>query len=100
MLREAMSSEDMTFTAETGGLWRTGARYRYESLDGFFKPKAVAVVGASEKAGSVGGACLKNLVAVPFGGNVYPVNNQRPTVLGIKVESSEVLLSVGCVRPF
>ena len=44
------------------------------SLDGFFCPKAIAVIGASEKHGSVGRTLLWNLIKSPFGGTVFPVN--------------------------
>ncbi len=50
----------------------------------FFAPKAIAVIGASEVAGSVGRTVLWNLVSSPFGGTVYPVNDKRASVLGIK----------------
>ena len=50
----------------------------------FFAPKSVAVIGASETAGSVGRTVLWNLVSSPFGGTVYPVNDKRASVLGIK----------------
>ena len=53
-------------------------------LDAFFAPRAVAVVGATETAGSVGRTVLANLLAGPFHGTVYPVNPKRPTVLGVK----------------
>ena len=54
-------------------------------LDNLFFPKAVAVIGATEKVGSVGRVLLKNIVSSPFGGTVYPVNPKRPSVLGIRV---------------
>ncbi|MFP2927103.1 bifunctional acetate--CoA ligase family protein/GNAT family N-acetyltransferase [Pyxidicoccus sp. 3LG] len=53
-------------------------------LDILFAPRSVAVVGASERPGSVGRTVLWNLISNPFGGTVYPVNPQRPNVLGIK----------------
>src|SRR5262247_3719610 len=43
-------------------------------LDPIFMPRTVAVVGASERLGSVGRAVLWSLVSSPFGGTVYPVN--------------------------
>ncbi|MGB8915464.1 MAG: bifunctional acetate--CoA ligase family protein/GNAT family N-acetyltransferase [Candidatus Sulfotelmatobacter sp.] len=58
-------------------------RARPRLLDAVFSPKVVAVVGASERPGSVGQTVLSNLVATPFGGDVYPINPKRPTVLGI-----------------
>ena len=53
-------------------------------LDVFFEPKTVALIGATETVGSVGRTILKNLIASPFGGTVYPVNPKRPNVLGIR----------------
>jgi acetyltransferase len=48
-------------------------------LDMMFAPKSVAVIGASEKSGSVGRALLENLR--PFHGHVFPVNPNHATVL-------------------
>jgi acetyltransferase len=53
----------------------------YRPLDFFFNPKTVAVVGATDKIGSVGRAVLENLRG--FGGSVFPVNPKRAAVLGI-----------------
>jgi len=60
--------------------------YRYEprALDAIFKPRNVAVIGATETAGSVGRTVLWNLISNPFGGTVFPVNPKRSGVLGIK----------------
>jgi acetyltransferase len=55
-----------------------------QPLDVFFAPKTVAVIGATETAGTVGRTILWNLVGSPFGGTVFPVNPKRPSVLGIK----------------
>ena len=53
-------------------------------LDAIFSPRSVAVIGATDKAGSIGRRALGNLVGHPFGGTVYPVNPHRASVLGIK----------------
>jgi len=53
-------------------------------LDVFFKPRSVAVIGATDRAGHVGRTLLWNLISSPFGGTVYPVNLQKSSVLGIK----------------
>jgi acetyltransferase len=58
------------------------------SLDSLFKPKNVAVIGASENPGSVGRTILWNLISSPFGGTVFPVNPKRSSVLGIKAYPS------------
>ena len=63
-------------------LFRQGAAR--QPLDVFFSPKTVAVVGATETAGSVGRTILWNLISSPFGGTVFPVNPKRPSILGIK----------------
>ena len=57
---------------------------RTHPLDVFFQPESVAVIGATETAGSVGRTILWNLVSSPFGGTVFPVNPKRASVLGIK----------------
>ncbi len=64
--------------------------YRSEThpLDPLFLPRSVAVIGASERAGSVGRSVLWNLLSSPFGGTVFPVNAKRPNVLGIKAYPS------------
>ena len=54
------------------------------AMDSIFAPRTVAVVGASEKEGSVGRTVLRNLIASPFGGVVFPVNAKRSSVQGIK----------------
>src|SRR5215207_10703465 len=53
-------------------------------LDAIFHPRSIAVIGATEKEGSVGRTILWNLISSPFGGAVFPVNPKRPSLLGIK----------------
>ena len=53
-------------------------------LDRIFRPRSVAVIGATEREGSVGRTLLWNLIRNPFGGTVFPVNPQRRSVLGLK----------------
>ena len=57
-------------------------------LEVFFKPRSVAVVGATARKGSVGRAVLWNLISSPFDGTVYPVNPKRNSVLGIRAYPS------------
>ena len=57
-------------------------------LDPLFRPQSVAVIGATEKAGSVGRTVLWNLLSTPFGGTVLPINPKRPSILGIKAYPS------------
>ena len=59
-------------------------RRKNQPLSVFFSPKTVAVIGATENAGSVGRTVLWNLFTNPFGGTVFPGKSQRTSVLGIK----------------
>ncbi|HEU5163644.1 MAG TPA: GNAT family N-acetyltransferase [Thermoanaerobaculia bacterium] len=44
------------------------------SMKSIFEPKGIAVVGASRKAGSIGGELFRNLIRAGFQGRLYPVN--------------------------
>ena len=60
-------------------------RYKQDHpLNAIFAPRSVAVIGATEKAGSVGRTLVWNLNSNPFGGPVFPVNPKRASVLGIQ----------------
>lgn len=54
-----------------------------ENLDHVFNPTIIAVIGASERDGSVGAKILHNLVSSGYAGKIYPVNPFRKTVQGI-----------------
>ena len=58
------------------------------ALDVLISPRSVAVIGASEREGSVGRTVFWNLISNPFGGTVYPINNRRPNVMGVKAYPS------------
>ena len=53
-------------------------------LDAIFTPNNVAVIGATERLGSVGRTLVWNLISSPFGGAVFPINPKRSNILGIK----------------
>lgn len=57
-------------------------------LDAIFKPKSVAVVGATERDGSVGRTILLNLRNSEQQRRLYPVNPQHSQVLGLRAYSS------------
>lgn len=44
------------------------------SLELFFQPKSIAVIGASERRGSLGGLVIRNLIAGNFAGPIIPIN--------------------------
>src|SRR5919199_672341 len=58
--------------------------YERLPLDAIFRPETVAVIGATDRPGSVGRTIMWNLISKPFGGTVFPVNERRQNVLGIK----------------
>src|SRR6185436_14811148 len=58
------------------------------SLDGLFRPRSVAVIGASRKKGTLGRELLHNLIAYEFQGKVFPVNPQAEVIHSIKCFAS------------
>ncbi len=52
------------------------------SLTPFFEPRSVAVVGASARDGSVGGAVFRNILEGGFTGRAYAVNRSGEPVAG------------------
>jgi acyl-CoA synthetase (NDP forming)/RimJ/RimL family protein N-acetyltransferase len=53
------------------------------SLQPFFRPGSVAVVGASARRGTVGGELFRNILASDFTGAAYPVNGRGEPVGGV-----------------
>ena len=53
-------------------------------LDKIFKPKSVAIVGASDEEGSVGYALVQNLTEHDYKGEVFLVNIRKKEILGRK----------------
>ena len=58
-------------------------RSERQPLGSIFAPDSVAVIGATDREGSVGRTILWNLLSNPFGGTIFPVNPKRNNVLGI-----------------
>lgn len=75
------------------------------SLDAFFRPRSVAVVGAAERETSSGGAVLRNARISGYRGKVIPVNQKGGSIFGLQAKTSllEVSppadLAVVVVRP-
>jgi acetyl coenzyme A synthetase (ADP forming)-like protein len=59
-----------------------------DSLDCIFRPRSVAVIGASNREGSVGRALFANILMNGYTGVVYPVNMTAKSVLGVKAYPS------------
>lgn len=53
------------------------------NLQHLFSPASVAIVGASERAASVGATVLRNVLGGGFGGRIYPVNPKYDTLAGL-----------------
>lgn len=58
------------------------------SLDGIFRPKSIAVIGASTKKGTIGREILHNLIESEFNGKVFPVNPKANVIHSIKCYST------------
>jgi acetyl coenzyme A synthetase (ADP forming)-like protein len=73
------------------------------SLQPFFQPRAVAVIGASARPGAIGGAVFRNIVEGGFTGRAVPVNRSGEPVAGVAAFKSmadltePVDLAVVCV---
>lgn len=63
-------------------------RSDYLHLRAIFAPRSIALIGATDRPGSVGRTLLWNLLSHPFGGTVYPVNAKKRSVLGIRAYPS------------
>ena len=58
------------------------------NLDKIFNPKSVALIGASDKKGSVGYYLMKNLTELGYNGKFYPVNVRKNEIMGHKAYPS------------
>ncbi len=54
------------------------------TLTALFRPRSVAVVGASRSRGTIGYEVLRNLLRADFSGAVYPVNPHAPVVQALR----------------
>ena len=58
------------------------------SLESFFDPKSVAVVGASATPGKPGRTVIENLIANGYGGAIHPVNPRGGDICGQAVSET------------
>lgn len=63
------------------------------NLDKIFEPEAVAIVGASEREGSVGWSLINNMMQSGYQGKIFPVNPRYNTINGLQAYDS--LLKIG-----
>ena len=60
------------------------AKPNITSMESFFTPKSVALVGASATPGKIGNSVLDALGKQDYKGKVYPINPKQESILGIK----------------
>ena len=53
-------------------------------MTSLMRPRAIAVVGASDSEGKIGNSVMRNLVDGGFAGEIYPVNPKASEILGKK----------------
>jgi len=61
---------------------------RLNNLDALFKPKSIAVIGASRKPGKIGYEIVRNLIEYGFTNRIYPVNPHAEEILNLKAYPS------------
>ena len=54
-----------------------------ERLNAIFSPKSVAVIGASNRVGTVGHDLFRNILLSGYCGTLYPVNPKAPSIAGV-----------------
>jgi acetyltransferase len=57
-------------------------------LDALFRPKSVAVIGASTKELSIGNRIIKNLLDFGFKGSIFPISLKADEIRGVKAYNS------------
>jgi acetate---CoA ligase (ADP-forming) len=53
------------------------------AMETFFRPRGVAVIGASRERGTIGGELFRNILEAGFQGPVYPVNSRAEVVQSV-----------------
>ena len=85
---DGATAVDARFVLSTEDLDSQPPRYSEEDIlavmERMFRPKAIAVVGASDSAGKIGNSVMKNLVDGGFEGEIYPVNPKADEIMGKK----------------
>lgn len=55
-----------------------------EGMEALVSPKSIAIVGATNRHGSIGLSIFRNLIEAPYQGILYPVNRKARSVQGVK----------------
>ncbi|MBF0281915.1 MAG: bifunctional acetate--CoA ligase family protein/GNAT family N-acetyltransferase [Zetaproteobacteria bacterium] len=64
-------------------------------LNHFFNPQSVAIIGATEREGSVGHRLMINMIEAGFTGKLYPINPKREQLMGIPCFASMAAIPDG-----
>lgn len=70
-----MATQTMIDTVRRAGL--------FPDVSGFLEPKSIAVIGASDQPGNLGGTAIRYLQKFKYPGVIWPVNPKRETVAGL-----------------
>ena len=57
-------------------------------LDAIFRPRSIAVIGASPRPGTIGRETLNNAFAAEFKGKIFPVNPRYEVIHSVKCYST------------
>ena len=84
---------EVTFSIEQTEAYRGHVEERdhlavVASLQPFFAPSSVAVVGASSRPEAIGGIVFRNILSGDFKGAAYPVNRSGEPVAGVRAYTS------------
>ncbi len=102
--RERFKSRAITVTDPSARTAKSRPTAELSPYSSVFSPRSIAVIGASQRDGSVGYSILANILQGHFTGVVYPVNLTADSILGVKCYPSildvpgEVDLAVVIVR--
>lgn len=89
--RDGLVQVDISVTPREESVARSEMRdrvYTASSIRPFFKPNAVAVVGASREPASIGYRIMEQLITNRFNGPVYPVNPKAGVICSIRAYKS------------
>jgi predicted CoA-binding protein len=87
--KDGATAVDARFVVSFEPAGRRPPRYRedeiLETMNRLMRPRAIAVIGASDQPGKIGNSVMRNLVDGGFPGEIYPVNPKASEILGKKV---------------
>lgn len=79
---------DTVTTTDAGSPAEAVGRGTEGAFEALFRPRSVAVIGASRERGTIGAEIFHNLISHGFQGVVYPVNPKAPSVQSVRAYPS------------